>query len=114
MNTAQAANPLAFLQRATAIAVQADIANRDLTMRQLAILLHLVNFQGPAPSIKDLAARFGLSKPATTRSVDRLADVVGFVSRVTADHDRRMVEVRITSAGATYVNDLIGGLRGAA
>ncbi len=109
-----ATDPLAFLQRATSLIVQRDLqGDRDMSGRQLAILLHLVKRDGPPPSIVDIAAWFNLSKPATTRNVDRLADVIGFVSRTPSPADRRKVEVRITEAGAAYVADLIRELQDA-
>ena len=105
-------DPLAFLKRATALLVQKDVDDdRDLTVRQLAILMQLMDRQEPAPSIRHLAAQFGLSRPATTRSVDRLVDVLGFASRAESAIDRRSVEIRITPAGQAFVNDLVGALQ---
>ncbi len=110
--SAVAPDPLAFLKRTTALLVQKDVdGDRDLTVRQLAILMHLVDRPDPAPSIRHLAAQFGLSRPATTRSVDRLVDVLGFASRAESASDRRSVEIRITPAGHAFVNDLVGALQ---
>jgi len=109
----EAANPLHWLQRATSLIVQTDLANRDPSVRQIAILFHLADQPEPAPSIKEIAAHFGINKPATTRNVDRLEMVHKFVKRTQDHQDRRRVEVRITPAGRTYVNRLVDGLRGA-
>ncbi len=112
--SAVAHDPLAFLKRTTALLVQHDVdANRDLTVRQFAILLDLVDRPEPAPSIRHLASQFGLSRPATTKSVDRLVDVLGFASRVPSANDRRSVEIRITTAGRAFVSGLVQALRSA-
>lgn len=110
---ANAATTLHFLQRATSLIVQTDVANRDPSVRQIAILLHLADRPEPAPSIKELAAHFGINKPATTRNVDRLELAHKFVARTTHADDRRKVEIRISPAGRSYVDSLVERLRDA-
>jgi DNA-binding MarR family transcriptional regulator len=58
-------------------------------------------------TVRGLAARLDVSKPAITRSLDRLAEL-GLAKRSPDPRDRRSVLVTRTRKG----NDLLGDLRG--
>jgi DNA-binding MarR family transcriptional regulator len=75
----------------------------DLTQRQLAILL-TVYLTPPPHTVRALAARLGVSKPAVTRALDRLG-VLGFVRRKPDEQDRRSVLVQRTVRGAVHMRE---------
>lgn len=77
---------------------------RDLTMRQMAVLMHVHLRDGPH-TVRGLAARFGLPKPSVTRALDALTRH-GFARRVPDPNDRRNVFVEITEAGRGYLEIL--------
>lgn len=60
-----------------------------------------------AASPSELAAATLVTQGATTKRVDRL-EAQGLVTRTPAEHDRRGREVRLTPAGLTLVDQLIG------
>ena len=75
----------------------------DLTTRQFALLLHV--YLGPTPhTVRGLAARLEMPKPAVTRALDRLS-ALGFVKRMTDKSDRRSVIIARTVAGALFLRD---------
>jgi DNA-binding MarR family transcriptional regulator len=73
----------------------------DLTMRGLSILLMTRTLPGPH-TVRGFAERLGTSKPAITRTADRL-EQLGLVQRVDDPADGRSVLVRATKAGAAHV-----------
>jgi len=80
----------------------------DLTMRQMAILLH-VYLQPPPHTVRGLAATLNVTKPVITRALDTMG-AKGIVDRVRDDKDRRNVLIKRTLAGALYlekIGDLI-------
>lgn len=78
----------------------------DLTARQFALLLHV--YLGPRPhTVRSLAARLKMSKPAVTRALDRLS-ALDFVKRAVDRTDRRSVVVCRTVAGAVFLRDFAG------
>jgi DNA-binding MarR family transcriptional regulator len=73
----------------------------DLTARQFALLLQV--YLGPTPhTVRGLAARLKMSKPAVTRALDRLS-ALGFVKRMRDKGDRRSVIITRTVAGALFL-----------
>jgi len=75
----------------------------DLTARQFALLFHV--YLGPPPhTVRGLAARLKISKPAVTRALDRLS-ALGFVKRMRDKGDRRSVIISRTVAGAVFLRD---------
>jgi DNA-binding MarR family transcriptional regulator len=74
---------------------------RDLSARQMSVLL-TVYTETEAQTVRGLAARLSVSKPAITRVLDRLGDL-DLTARKTDPTDRRSVLVRRTTAGAAYV-----------
>jgi len=109
MTVVQPTDSLAFLLRATTLIVKHD--ERDMTMRQMAILLFLASNADAAPGIKALAEQFGISRPSVSRSVDRLVKEYGYVQRTESIDDRRRVEIRIAPAGTRYLDGLALALR---
>jgi DNA-binding MarR family transcriptional regulator len=75
----------------------------DLTARQFALLLHV--YLGPPPhTVRGLAARLKMSKPAVTRALDRLS-ALGFIERKGDRTDKRSIVVSRTVAGAVFLRD---------
>ncbi|THV24172.1 MarR family winged helix-turn-helix transcriptional regulator [Peteryoungia ipomoeae] len=77
---------------------------RDLTLRQLAILLE-VYLVPPPHTVRGLAATLNVAKPVVTRALDTLGQL-GLVDRVRDEFDRRSVIVRRTVDGALYLEKL--------
>jgi DNA-binding MarR family transcriptional regulator len=75
----------------------------DLTARQMAVLL-LVYTTDPPHTVRGLADRLRISKPAVTRALDRLAHY-DFVRRKTDERDRRNVLVQRTVRGSVFLSE---------
>ena len=73
----------------------------DLTIRQIAILLHIY-LKPPPHTVRGLAATLGVTKPVITRALDTMGER-GLVERVRDDRDRRNVIIRRTVAGALFL-----------
>ena len=84
----------------------------DLTARQLGVML-ICYTEPEAQTVRGLAARLDVSKPAITRALDRLAEF-DLVKRKTDPLDRRSVLIHRTPAGMNYIRDLRATLRDAA
>jgi DNA-binding MarR family transcriptional regulator len=80
----------------------------DLSARQLAVYL-----ESEAQTVRGLAARLAVSKPAITRALDRLAEF-DLIRRKIDPLDRRSVLVQRTATGQAFMRDLRGILRSAA
>lgn len=102
-------DPLLSFRHAICTMVRTD--QRDLSARQLAVLLHLAQSPDPAPSIKELAAEFHISKPAITRALDRLELDLRLAKREDDANDRRKVRAVITESGRAYVDAIEAALR---
>jgi DNA-binding MarR family transcriptional regulator len=73
----------------------------DLSARQLAVLL--ICYLEPGPhTVRGLAARLDVSKPAITRSLDRLGEL-NLARRMPDPADRRSVLVSRTRDGNSYM-----------
>ena len=71
----------------------------DLTVRQLAILMTLVDLPPEKTSVKHLAEPLKVPKPVVTRALDRMADL-GLVQRFGyPPGDRRQITVGVTDKG---------------
>lgn len=77
----------------------------DLTPRQLCVIW---NCAERAQTVRELAERLNISKPAISRAADRLQQA-GFITRDDDPEDRRSVLLALTPEGHTF----IGALRGA-
>lgn len=76
----------------------------DLTARQLAVLLISYLEDGPH-TVRGLAARLGVAKPAITRALDRL-EQFDLAQRRQDPRDRRSIVVARTSEGQMYLENL--------
>jgi DNA-binding MarR family transcriptional regulator len=61
--------------------------------------------EGEAQTVRGLAAKLDVSKPAITRALDRLSEF-DLVRRKTDPLDRRSVLVQRTVSGTTFLRDL--------
>lgn len=77
---------------------------RDLTLRQMSILLHIY-LVPPPHTVRGLAATLGVTKAVITRALDTMG-TMGLVDRVRDDVDRRNVVIKRTVAGALYLEKL--------
>ncbi|MCO6176882.1 helix-turn-helix domain-containing protein [Ciceribacter sp. RN22] len=94
-----ATEALSLWHRVTLQQVQQD--NRDLTLRQMAILLHIY-LVPPPHTVRGLAAALSVTKPVITRALDTMGEM-GLVERVRDDRDRRNVVIKRTVGGALYL-----------
>jgi DNA-binding MarR family transcriptional regulator len=76
---------------------------RDLSARQMAVLL-AVYLDPETPTVRGLAAKLGLAKPAVTRALDRL-EALDFVRRRQDEKDRRSIVVQRTVKGSVFLAD---------
>jgi DNA-binding MarR family transcriptional regulator len=84
----------------------------DLSARQLGVFLTCY-LDAEAQTVRGLAGKLGVSKPAITRALDRLAEFE-LVRRKTDPLDRRSVLVQRTAAGTTFLREIRSILRDAA
>src|SRR5476651_1097085 len=84
----------------------------DLTARQLGVFLTCY-LETEAQTVRGLAARLNVSKPAITRALDRLSEF-DLVRRKTDPLDRRSVLVQRTATGMAFQRELRTVLRDAA
>ena len=76
----------------------------DLSARQLGVFLTCYR-EDEAQTVRGLAAKLDVSKPAITRALDRLSEF-DLVRRKTDPLDRRSVLVQRTVAGNGFMRDL--------
>ena len=76
----------------------------DLSARQFGVFLITYLEDGPH-TVRGLAARLEVSKPAITRSLDRLAEL-GLAKRAPDPRDRRSVLIVRTRRGNDFLADL--------
>lgn len=76
----------------------------DLTARQMAVLM-TVYMDPPPHTVRGLADRLTISKPAVTRALDRLS-ALGLVRRKADERDRRSITVQRTVKGSLYLSDI--------
>jgi DNA-binding MarR family transcriptional regulator len=77
---------------------------QDLSARQVTILL-TIYLEAPPHTVRGLAAKLGVTKPAITRALDTMGKME-LVSRRRDEADRRNVVVQRTVKGALYVEKL--------
>lgn len=83
---------------------QVRLDDRDLTLRQMAILLHIY-LVPPPHTVRGLASTLGVTKPVITRALDTMGEM-GLVDRVRDERDRRNVIIKRTVGGALYLEKL--------
>jgi DNA-binding MarR family transcriptional regulator len=76
----------------------------DLSARQMGVLLTCY-LETEAQTVRGLAAKLNVSKPAITRALDRLTEF-DLVRRKTDPVDRRSVLVQRKMAGAGFMRDI--------
>ena len=76
----------------------------DLTARQLAVFL-ICYLDDEAQTVRGLAAKLSVAKPAITRALDRLSEF-DLVRRKTDPLDRRSVLAQRTATGMAFLRDL--------
>jgi DNA-binding MarR family transcriptional regulator len=84
----------------------------DLTARQLAVMLICYLEDGPQ-TVRGLAARLNVAKPAITRALDRL-EQFDLAHRRQDPRDRRSIVVARTPEGHAFLETLQGMLEDAA
>jgi DNA-binding MarR family transcriptional regulator len=84
----------------------------DLSARQLGVFLTCY-LETEAQTVRGLAAKLNVSKPAITRALDRLSEF-DLVRRKTDPADRRSVLVQRTATGMAFQRELRTVLRDAA
>src|SRR5213080_4522656 len=84
----------------------------DLYARQLGVFLTSYS-EDEAQTVRGLAAKLNVSKPAITRALDRLSEF-DLVRRKTDPLDRRSVLVQRTATGMAFLRELRTILRDAA
>lgn len=77
---------------------------RDLTLRQMAVLL-TVYLEPPPHTVRGLAEKLAVTKPVITRALDTMGRL-GLVTRRRDEADRRNVLVHRTLEGALAVERL--------
>lgn len=83
----------------------------DLSVRQMCILL-TIYLEAPPHTVRDLAAKLGVTKPVVTRALDSMGKL-DLVTRRRDEKDRRNVLIQRTVTGALYLErlaDTIGRL----
>ena len=80
---------------------QVKSGGTDLTMRQMAILLHIY-LVPPPHTVRGLAATLHVTKPVITRALDTMGEM-GIVDRARDASDRRNVIIKRTVAGALFL-----------
>jgi DNA-binding MarR family transcriptional regulator len=93
---------MATLQGTMVALIRLD--TRALTSRQLAVLLVCSLEDGPH-TVRELAARLNVGRPAITQTLDRL-EAFDLVRRRQDPRDRRSIVVARTPAGDAYVATL--------
>lgn len=101
---------LEILHSMVCASVRAD--GPDLTARQMALLL-AITLEPVMHTVRGLAARLNISKPAISRSLDRLVDI-GLADRAPDPRDRRSVLIVPTVEGRLHVAEMREWLREAA
>jgi DNA-binding MarR family transcriptional regulator len=76
----------------------------NLSARQLGVFLTCYH-EDEAQTVRGLAAKPNVSKPAITRAIDRLEEF-GLARRKTDPNDRRSVLVQRTAAGNRFLREL--------
>lgn len=79
-------------------------SEQDLSARQLTILL-TVYLDPPPHTVRGLAAKLDVTKPAITRALDTLGSM-RLLSRKRDEADKRNVIITRTVAGALYLEQL--------
>lgn len=85
--------------------------DRDLSNRQLGTMMLIYTEDGPQ-TVRAVAERLAVSKPAITRAMDKLEEL-GLAQRKEDPTDRRSVVLGRTPQGRTFMRDLEKTIKGA-
>lgn len=85
------------------IVTSVRLAAPDLTARQMALLLN-VYLTPPPHTVRGMAEKLKISKPAITRAIDRLSSLE-FVRRTVDENDRRSVLIQRTVRGSVFLRE---------
>src|SRR6516225_504651 len=110
MTTESVERGVEVLRQTTVALVRRD--GPDLSARQLGVFLTCY-LETEAQTVRGLAAKLGVSKPAITRALDRLSEF-DLIRRKTDPLDRRSVLVQRTATGMAFLRELRTILRDAA
>ncbi len=111
MSTTDTPDALAAILRDTMIELVRS-EGPDLSARQLGVFL-ICYLEPQAQTVRGLAERLGISKPAVTRALDRLSEFE-LAARKDDPADRRSVLVQRTPGGAAFLREVRSILRIAA
>jgi len=107
------------LQSLEALALWSDVVTNlvradghDLSQRQLALLL-IVYLTPPPHTVRGMAEKLNISKPAITRALDTLS-IMGLVKRKRDPADKRNVLIQRTVKGSMYLSELSDQITSAA
>jgi len=107
------------LQSLEALALWSDVVTNlvradghDLSQRQLALLL-IVYLTPPPHTVRGMAEKLNISKPAITRALDTLS-IMGLVKRKRDPSDKRNVLIQRTVKGSMYLSELSDQITSAA
>jgi DNA-binding MarR family transcriptional regulator len=103
MAASNATDPLLSVLRETIVALVRR-EGPDLTARQLGVFLTVYLTEGPH-TVRGLAAKLDVSKPAITRALDRLGEF-DLTRRKVDPMDRRSVIVQHTLKGSAFLREL--------
>ena len=78
--------------------------NKDLTQRQLTILL-IIYLDSPPHTVRGLASHLGVTKPVITRALDTMGQMK-LLSRRRDESDKRNVIISRTVEGALFLENL--------
>ena len=106
----QSLEALALWSDVTTNLVRAD--GHDLSQRQLALLL-IVYLTPPPHTVRGMAEKLNISKPAITRALDTLS-IQGLVKRKRDPQDKRNVLIQRTVKGSMYLSELSDQITSAA
>lgn len=81
-----------------------DVQERDLNQRQLSVFL-IVGLEDGEHTVRGMAERLGVTKPAITRALDRLEEYE-LVQRNLDPNDHRSIFATLGSRGAEYLKEL--------
>jgi len=111
MSTTETPDALAAILRNTMIELVRS-EGPDLSARQFGVFL-ICYLEPQAQTVRGLAERLGISKPAVTRALDRLSEL-DLAARKDDPADRRSVLVQRTPGGAAFLREVRSILRIAA
>lgn len=76
-----------------------------ISIQQFQVLRSLRELKGAPANLLDLQAQMVSKNSNTTRLVEKLR-LKGFISRIQSEENRRKVEIRITEAGLSLLDDI--------